>query len=1439
MRRRGKEEPFSPSALTPSLSPVAPPPPPSKHVNIPSGVFHGYHHHHDRAEDEDDEYLQLAAALLAEKTSTKSKEEDQGEGEGEDWLLALLSSKEVEDKVQQLQLQQPPPPLLAATPSTAESGGNPTKPQRRKRRLRSLRSSGGGRGHSCSSSSFSQHQKLCLYVHSSVEVVGRGQTAEEAERCYGCWSWLALEETRLGALAFDYGLLRPYRTKEEAAAEEKAEEEEERSLCLRATSLFACEQALLWAKHHSVKRTFLFLSDQSAFSLLQQQQRNPSSQHQRHLLHHVQLLLSRVQELLRQVNGQTFFLPATDIPLCAELSTVAFHKRNNPKTAIYTLSPSSPLHSPSPPSSLCIPKVDDLSLHLAAAAVAEFAFTDDLFLPPSLEQQKQQPTSSSVVQQIQPFLPSTSSSSFTFIADPSVLLHPPQKRMFEEMEDIESTTLRKQLSSQYPHHQQQQQQQSYSHHSFAPAQKVELNSERSTFPPPHVPPPLQPPPQPPPFTSSSLLSDDNKPRLTATLPTKTMSPPSVTSFPSFPDILPPLPLKTVSPSSDESVTEQPCPFTQAIDTTTPSSSLSPLDKLSWRHYCRQLTDLPPLFASSSTSVDYSKAKLVKEEPICYEVTCSHVVFEAFVAEWKEQPSWAWSLLCSRMTLLALKWQSYAYNFLPNVHTIDGICVCWNDREVYYIALSDNSRNKSANHKSNSNSQSPIKENLVGAINVKDVSSSSSSSASPKDQHQPFAGIALTNCYPSSPPLNQRFGLLKQLLEASDSEKVLFFMKPQLKILLAYAIQVKGALADPKIGCWVLDPDLNKERSLHDLLETYVWSSFAQTNINFQKALLASSSASAATTTSTSSSRGLGSRFFWGQNNLLPSVTPITPLSISDCISMAYGSWALMKAIKPLLELDKAQNDLFKQVEMPLLPILAKMEYRGIGFDAASLSLHKNQINEKLKFLETEAHRLIDEHRQKRNAARGQPSMLPPPSISSSSSSSRQRPLSLENPSDVAEMLFDILQLPYPGEQFSKSKKQQFPKSSKRKLAQKKKSTASDILFQLQPLHRLPSIVLEHRKLSHLKHTYIEALPPFAFEDTRFNGMHRIYSTILQTAAATGRLAFTDPNLQSIAHDVRFLPLSSASSSSSASASYQQQKQQTRESKSYHLHPSPNEAENENDSFVLQMDLNEREALTVSIRNAFIAASDHVLLSVDYAQLELRLMAHFSEDSVLLPILKRKGSDLFRSLAARWLDKTEESQVTFEERNRAKHIIYGIIYGRGAASLAVELSVTKEEAAEFIRSFQGKFVGVFQFVQKTLMRCRRLGFVRTLLGRKRFLPQINSEDYHVRSAAERQAVNTICQGSAADLVKVAMIKVQRRLKQLGYGNTVHVLVQLHDELLLEVPSSQFDAVKREVVHVMESAVKLSVPLPTNAKYGQRWGSLLSCPTEEQRGEERNT
>jgi DNA polymerase-1 len=319
------------------------------------------------------------------------------------------------------------------------------------------------------------------------------------------------------------------------------------------------------------------------------------------------------------------------------------------------------------------------------------------------------------------------------------------------------------------------------------------------------------------------------------------------------------------------------------------------------------------------------------------------------------------------------------------------------------------------------------------------------------------------------------------------------------------------------------------------------------------------------------------------------------------------------------------------------------------------------------------------------------------------------------------------------------------------------STAQDVLEFLAEKHDVPRLVLEYRHLSKLKSTYIDALPQLADADSR------VHTTFQAAATATGRLSSINPNLQNI-------PV--------------------------------------------------RTELGREIRAAFTSAPGTQLLSADYSQIELRLLAHFSSDPLL--VRAYQNNEDIHTLTASEVFGVPPETMDKETRNRAKAVNFGIVYGISPFGLATQLGIPQAEAKEYIERYFARYEGVKAFIEKTLAETRKTGSVRTLFGRIRPIPDIESRNPNQRGFAERTAINTPLQGTAADLIKLAMIAIDRKLTERKLKT--RMVLQVHDELLFEVPASENAEIEELVRAEMEGVIQLSVPLVADLAFGANWRDM---------------
>jgi DNA polymerase-1 len=444
------------------------------------------------------------------------------------------------------------------------------------------------------------------------------------------------------------------------------------------------------------------------------------------------------------------------------------------------------------------------------------------------------------------------------------------------------------------------------------------------------------------------------------------------------------------------------------------------------------------------------------------------------------------------------------------------------------------------------------------------------------------------------------------------------------------------------------------------------------------------------------------------------VARVTEYSAED----ANVAMRLEVLLRPALEA-KGLTPLFAAVEMPLVEVLAEMEFNGIAVDPDVLRRLSLDFAREMERLKSQIHELAGTE------------------------------FNVDSPKQLAQILFERLQLP------------------KVKKTATGLSTDSDVLQELAARHPLPGLVIEYRQFAKLKGTYTDALLDLIHPQTR-----RIHTSFVQEVAATGRLSSKDPNLQNI-------PI--------------------------------------------------RTETGRRIREAFVPdPRDWRLLTADYSQIELRMLAHFSQDETLLEAF-RTDRDIHAVVAAQ-VHQVPLGEVTFEMRRRAKAVNFGIIYGQSAFGLSQALSISKEDAAGFINAYFAQYPGVARFLDEVVASARRDGLVRTMLGRQRPIEfglsdaargdDSTASRLRQRSLAERIAINTVIQGSAADLIKMAMIRVHQAIRQRRLE--ARLLLQIHDELLLEVSPAACADVARMLRDEMENAIELRVPIRVDIESGPSWG-----------------
>ncbi len=423
---------------------------------------------------------------------------------------------------------------------------------------------------------------------------------------------------------------------------------------------------------------------------------------------------------------------------------------------------------------------------------------------------------------------------------------------------------------------------------------------------------------------------------------------------------------------------------------------------------------------------------------------------------------------------------------------------------------------------------------------------------------------------------------------------------------------------------------------------------------------------------------------------------------------------VIRGLAPVLREDVDSLDerrVYEDIDLPLVPILLKMEAVGVRIDSGVLNVMGEKLSSEMKrvgedIFEKAGHRF-----------------------------------NINSPKQLGDVLFNKMNLPKP------------IKYGKGKVV----STAQDVLEELAAHHDVPKLVIEYRYLAKLKSNYVDSLPLLADRDGR------VHTTFNQVGTATGRLSSTNPNLQNI-------PV--------------------------------------------------KTALGREIRAAFIAAPGRVLLSADYSQIELRLMAHFSDDPLLLNAY-RTGQDIHTLTASEVFGVSPEA-MDKETRNRAKAVNFGIVYGISPFGLAQQLGIDQHQARLYIETYFARYSGVRTYIDRLLEETRQEQKVRTVFGRVRPIPDIQSRNANLRGFAERTAVNTPLQGTAADLIKLAMIRIDRRLAEEKLEAAM--TLQVHDELLFDVPEDEVEKVSQLVKSEMEGVIQLKVPLVADCGVGANWRDM---------------
>ena len=525
---------------------------------------------------------------------------------------------------------------------------------------------------------------------------------------------------------------------------------------------------------------------------------------------------------------------------------------------------------------------------------------------------------------------------------------------------------------------------------------------------------------------------------------------------------------------------------------------------------------------------------------------------------------------------------------------------------------------------------------------------------------------------------RRLQILRELFENEESEKVGQNMKYDITVLANYGIEVRGPLFDTMIAHYVLQPELY--HGMDYLAEIY---------LNYE-------------TIKIEELIGEKGR---GQKNM----RDVPPTLACDYACEAADVTLKLKNILQQELKKEGIEELFYNIEMPLVPVLAYMERNGARIDTASLKETSTLFAKRLAEIEGQIYSLAGES------------------------------FNIASPKQVGEILFGKLKI--------------VDKPKKTKTGQY--VTSEDVLAQLQNRHPIVKNILQYRGLKKLLSTYVDALPELV--NPRTGKIHTSYN---QTVTATGRLSSSNPNLQNI-------PI--------------------------------------------------RDEDGKEVRKAFVPDKGCLFLSADYSQIELRIMAHLSGDKNMIEDF-RSGYDIHAATAAKVYKKPIE-EVTKDERRKAKVANFGIIYGISVFGLAERMNVDRREAKELIENYFATYSGVQQYIEKCKQEAKEKGYVETIFHRKRYLPDINSHNAVVRGYAERNAVNAPIQGSAADIIKVAMVNIYRRMKAEGMRSTM--ILQVHDELNFNVVPQEKERMQAFVLEEMQNAFTMSVPLIAEHGWGNNW------------------
>jgi DNA polymerase-1 len=544
-----------------------------------------------------------------------------------------------------------------------------------------------------------------------------------------------------------------------------------------------------------------------------------------------------------------------------------------------------------------------------------------------------------------------------------------------------------------------------------------------------------------------------------------------------------------------------------------------------------------------------------------------------------------------------------------------------------------------------------------------------------------AYVPLAHDYPGAPDQLDRQQVLDRLrpiLEDESVGKVGQHLKYDANVLANHDITLRGIREDTMLESYVLD----STSSRHDL-DTLALSYLNQSTISFEEV----------------AGKGAKQLTF----NQVP-IEQAAPYAAED----AEVTWRLHAVLADRLHQVESLSSLYRELEIPLVPVLSRIERNGALVCRDTLASHSQELGQRMLALEANAHELAG------------------------------GPFNLGSPKQLGEILFNRLELPV---------LKKTPKGAP--------STAEDVLAELALDYPLPAVLMEYRSLSKLKSTYTDKLPEMIDSKTG-----RVHTSYHQAVTATGRLSSSDPNLQNI-------PI------------------RTEEGR--------------------------------RIRQAFIAADGCKIVAADYSQIELRIMAHLSQDAGLLGAFA-EGLDVHSATAAEVFG-VDINQVSGDQRRKAKAINFGLIYGMSAFGLGKQLGLGRNEAQEYIDLYFDRYPGVADYMARTRSLAHEKGYVETLRGRRLYLPEINARNRQRQQAAERTAINAPMQGTAADMIKLAMLAVDEWLDEAKVP--ARMIMQVHDELVFEADASAIEEVCARVSDLMSSVGLLDVPLVVDVGVGNNW------------------